>query len=1769
MAGMDRVAELEIRARNNADKSFDEVTKSLRQLQAALLEQQKAAKRGEADMKAYAATLSGIKQAADRLGEVSAKASNVGRLADKLEQAAQRAETAKAKWLELSNTIAASGGATEKQARELARLEAAHNKAETSLANATQRYGKARLELELMGVSADNLAASQEKLRNTQEAALQAFIRYRDAAKGVASENDRIAASVQRRAAAERLAQQGVSRQSIAASVVPIQQHLAQQKAVSSVAQSVQGALNPMRQYNETVSRSRSVIAEAIVAMRSQAVSINELRAAQQRLGAVQKGLLEKAGLIDQYRRQQEAARKTAASYAELRREFAQLNAQLAAGGGSAQELGRMQQLAAQLNRTGAEFARQKVQLSSIGASLAAAGINTNNLDAAERRLLQTALSLTATNNRLNATLQRQGVESEITARKMQASNNASRNALNYMQRLRSQVIALTTAYFGLQGAINLFKQVIDAGRTGYQLKIYTEILAGKDSDWKDQIDVEGMEKYFRETADRMGLSLENVIKEGGKFFVAAREAGVPFQQAAYTFEQFGGLGQLMGLDPESLNGINVALTQMFSKGKVSAEELRQQLGDRMPQAVALFSKALGVTQAEFDDMLRKGKVTPEAIIQAAGVIQDKYGADMVKAFDNINAAQNRAKNAFQDWLREISDAGGVTENFKKLLNDVAVWFRSDEGKAWAAKIAAALNQVVDGLRWCVKNFDLVAAAIRSIVGLAFLQWLGSLQKGFILLRSNIGEALTGIKQFADRLLSFGVTLLTNPIFLVAAAITAIVVALVGVDNALDFAKDAFAAFSVVVGDIFRFIGKVMNGIANIAKRVFGAMTSGARSSAYSQQGFFQKYFNTTRGGFFGLLEVAATVFDGMVVLSGFGFRVMREYARSFFDYVKTGSAQSVKSIGDIWREAMDENLKSGFSARAYVDDVAKRVEEGRKEKPEEPKREATPKPNLDLKLAQAQGDAEKARERAEKARERAEAAANKRLERMLEYEKMLEDRIAAYSGQGDQITFRDKILREHERISQQYAPQPTKDAGGGGGSSGAAAAAGNSAVNSTLKTGRAAVYALEHAARGSIKRCALYVNNSLRAQGIRSHGDGKDVARNLLNSRQGFQQVQYSKDYVPQHGDIMSIKGGSSEYGHVAIYNAIIGKWVSDFVQHVKRGNTAAVNDRQYQMIMNGTAQVTIARQVQAQAQTARIPKGSTQQPTRIAKSGSSAQAARDNAIAVAAASNSKSRTHEERVAEHQAKAADRREQFLERIAANTKQANEQSRTLQSELIKNFGTDVDNLTVDDIRKGMFDVTDTIRAFNANRQEGDERRAMLRAAEHALTIEDKDGFDAAKADYEKNLPKFQAYEDKQRLDDLLKTLQEGIGGIAQRFSEERANQSAVLDARQNRGEISPIEAAGERQKLLNEQREIVEKQLEGFTKMREAAAAFMTPAQLTSLDALIEGMRSLTSSDSGGGGQKFVDESAITLTQQINEKLEERNAIQERWKALFESGQITNDQYWEGMQDGLQRTDGQLVTLIDKAKALNAEFGNILSAETAANLAEAIDVGTASLGKFNTEQDNAKALNQSLQQGFIDTFTSFATGIGKALTGQQSWSDSIKELGRTFAKFASDFLMQIAQMILKQFVMIHLQRIMGGAGGAGGLGGLIGNSIAGVGKFHTGGVIGAGVRGGSFGLVSPLVFAGAPRYHTGGIVGLAPNEAPIIAQRGEEVLTKNDPRHRNNMGSSEGNSNGDPLTVVVNYDSKDALQAALASSEGRKILLEAVGKERKTIRSLK
>ena len=129
-------------------------------------------------------------------------------------------------------------------------------------------------------------------------------------------------------------------------------------------------------------------------------------------------------------------------------------------------------------------------------------------------------------------------------------------------------------------------------------------------------------------------------------------------------------------------------------------------------------------------------------------------------------------------------------------------------------------------------------------------------------------------------------------------------------------------------------------------------------------------------------------------------------------------------------------------------------------------------------------------------------------------------------------------------------------------------------------KVSQAAAFAVKHAAKRSLKQCALYVNNALRAQGIRSSGNGVDVASNLLKSGQGFHQVAYSKDYVPQIGDVMSMKSNSRSghnWGHVAIYTKE--GWVSDFKQGEKYGNTGAASAQYWKEIQSGRIVPVIAR--------------------------------------------------------------------------------------------------------------------------------------------------------------------------------------------------------------------------------------------------------------------------------------------------------------------------------------------------------------------------------------------------------------------------------------------------------------------------------------------------------------------------------------------------------------------------------------------------------------
>jgi lambda family phage tail tape measure protein len=80
----------------------------------------------------------------------------------------------------------------------------------------------------------------------------------------------------------------------------------------------------------------------------------------------------------------------------------------------------------------------------------------------------------------------------------------------------------------------------------------------------------------------------------------------------------------------KEVSGVMTALTQIFSKGKISAEEINQ-IAERLPGAFTAIAKAVGKTGPELQDALKNGEVGLNDLMKTAQYLTDQYGASANK----------------------------------------------------------------------------------------------------------------------------------------------------------------------------------------------------------------------------------------------------------------------------------------------------------------------------------------------------------------------------------------------------------------------------------------------------------------------------------------------------------------------------------------------------------------------------------------------------------------------------------------------------------------------------------------------------------------------------------------------------------------------------------------------------------------------------------------------------------------------------------------------------------------------------------------------------------------------------------------------------------------------------------------------------------------------------------------------------------------------------------------------------------------------------------
>lgn len=292
---------------------------------------------------------------------------------------------------------------------------------------------------------------------------------------------------------------------------------------------------------------------------------------------------------------------------------------------------------------------------------------------------------------------------------------------------------------------------------------------------------------YVREMAQGLGLDFMSLAKSYKGFSAATKFANMDLSTSKEIFESVAGASTVLGLSGEKTELVLMALEQMVSKGVVSMEELRRQLGDQLPGAFELGAKAMNMGLAEFNKFVASGQLMTEDFLpRFARTLKDTYAtveniglavktprAELQKLSNTLLFLQDTfARYGFLDAVIE-----GVRDLNKTLQTDQVKQNVIELGRAFGSLVNVGIsftkfvsehtttikNLLIFYGAWKVASFALRAATTSLAAGLAntntalqntggkleaFGKRAGAIANGlrgkWIAAISGIGGALTG-----------------------------------------------------------------------------------------------------------------------------------------------------------------------------------------------------------------------------------------------------------------------------------------------------------------------------------------------------------------------------------------------------------------------------------------------------------------------------------------------------------------------------------------------------------------------------------------------------------------------------------------------------------------------------------------------------------------------------------------------------------------------------------------------------------------------------------------------------------------------------------------------------------------------------------------------------------------------------------------------------------------------------------------------------------------
>lgn len=292
---------------------------------------------------------------------------------------------------------------------------------------------------------------------------------------------------------------------------------------------------------------------------------------------------------------------------------------------------------------------------------------------------------------------------------------------------LRQLVGGFVSAY----ALLELSQKTIEAGVKRQSAQLASTAIFGADT--------QQARMFAASFAHQIGQNYTDTMKQYSNFAAGAQPT-LGFQGTQEFYKNAAMFARIRGATDEDLKGIMVAFQQMASKGKIQAEELRGQLGDRLAGAVQLFADAIGKTPQELDKLMKDGKLLAQDVLPKVS----ERMAELVKQAGGMNAvskqtatSMGQAKAMWDNTL--VALFNGSSEGISQLSNSVAMFLQGSMGTT------EALGLVIGNLLKGAGNLlDFVTDFMYRVSGLYYYAraWYKDLDNSQQKLVKSAGEFL-------------------------------------------------------------------------------------------------------------------------------------------------------------------------------------------------------------------------------------------------------------------------------------------------------------------------------------------------------------------------------------------------------------------------------------------------------------------------------------------------------------------------------------------------------------------------------------------------------------------------------------------------------------------------------------------------------------------------------------------------------------------------------------------------------------------------------------------------------------------------------------------------------------------------------------------------------------------------------------------------------------------------------------------------------------------